>query len=39
MAEEKTFDLQWDEEEHMHKMEVAAKATAIMACVEEQNNH
>jgi hypothetical protein len=28
-AEEKAFDIQWDEEDHIHKMEVAAKATAL----------
>jgi hypothetical protein len=38
-AAEKAFDSQWDEEEHIHKMEVAAKATAIRACVGEQICH
>jgi hypothetical protein len=38
-AAEKAFDIHWDEEDHIHKMEVAAKATAIRADVEEQIHH
>ncbi len=38
-AAEKAFDLQWDEEEHIHEIEVAAKATAIRAHVKERICH